>query len=60
MMKLPEFCVKYGVSRSAVYREISASRLRVTHIGRSVRIKVEDAEAWAASLPTKGGEAAND
>jgi len=60
MMKLPEFCKKYGVSRSAAYREISGGRLRVTHIGRSVRVKTKDAESWFASLPTVGGERTND
>lgn len=56
MLKLPQFCERYKLSRSAAYREISAGRLRVTRIGRSVRIKSEDAEAWAANLPTQGGE----
>lgn len=59
MMKLPQFCERYATSRSAAYREISAGRLRVTKVGRAVRIKLEDAEAWAASLPTHGGEVSN-
>jgi len=60
MLRIPEFCERYAQSRSAAYREIAAGRLRITKVGAATRIKVKDAEAWAASLPTKGGEAAND
>lgn len=59
MLRIPEFCERYAQSRSAVYREIAAGRLRITKISSATRIKIEDAEAWASSLPTQGGEASN-
>lgn len=59
MLRIPDFCDRYATSRSVAYREIAAGRLRVTKIGSATRIKIEDAEAWASSLPTQGGEASN-
>lgn len=56
-MTPPEFMETYKTSRSAFYREVQAGRLRIRKIGRATRIAVADAEAWAASLPTQGGEA---
>ena len=54
-----EFFETYKTSRSVFYREVQAGRLRVRKIGRATRIAVSDAEAWASSLPTQGGEASN-
>jgi predicted DNA-binding transcriptional regulator AlpA len=51
-MRLPHFCACACVSRSYAYSEITAGRLRVTKLGRSTRILVEDAEAWLKSRPT--------
>jgi len=51
------FCDHYNVSRSTAYRLNERGELPFVHIGRSVRIRREDAEAWYASLTS---EAAND
>lgn len=55
MWRLPEVCQRTGLSRSALYREIKnpkslagvvrdnpAGRLKVVHIGRSVRVREQD------------------
>jgi hypothetical protein len=55
MWKLPEVSRRTGLSRSALYREFKnpkslngevrenpAGRLRVVHIGRSVRVREQD------------------
>lgn len=47
-------CAEYGLSRSALYREVENGRLRMVKIGKSSRIAREDLEAWAASLPVAG------
>lgn len=52
-----EFIRLFGVPRTTTYRLVKAGRLRITKIGRASRIAKADAQAWAASLPTIGGEA---
>jgi predicted DNA-binding transcriptional regulator AlpA len=55
MWKLSEVCLRTGLSRSALYREIKnpksmtgeirenpIGRLKVVHIGRSVRVREQD------------------
>ena len=49
---MPEFVRDFGVSRSAVYQEIKAGRLRVFKIGTATRIAGEDAMAWRELYPT--------
>ena len=49
---MPEFVRDFGVSRSAVYQEIKAGRLRVFKIGTATRIAGEDAMAWRALYHT--------
>lgn len=41
-----------GLSRSAIYQEIRAGRLRAVKRGRSTRILMEDIKAYLASLPS--------
>ena len=41
-----------GLSRSAIYQEIRAGRLRAVKRGRSTRILMEDMKAYLASLPS--------
>ena len=43
---MPEFVRDFGLSRTAVYQEIKAGRLRVFKIGTAIRIAGEDALAW--------------
>jgi len=56
---IAEFIRLYPMGRTSLYRLVSqqGSKLRITKIGRASRIAKTDAAAWAASLPTIGGEA---
>ena len=49
-----QFCQRFQVSRSTVYRLARARAFAIIKFGRSSRIALDDAEAWAASLPTMG------
>ncbi len=51
-----EFLNTFSISNSEFYRQVKAGRLRIHKIGRASRIGKADAKAWAASLPTFGGE----
>jgi excisionase family DNA binding protein len=48
--KLVEVGSRTGLSRSALYREINAGRLKVVKIGRSVRITESELSRFIASL----------
>ncbi len=52
LINIKQFCIRYAVSRSTVYREIEAGRLKTLKIGRSTRISEEEAQQWLASLTT--------
>jgi excisionase family DNA binding protein len=46
-------CRWLGISKSALYREIAAKRLRAVKCGAITLIPTESAEAWLSSLPSK-------
>ena len=48
--KLVEVGARTGLSRSALYREINAGRLKVVKIGRSVRITESELSRFIESL----------
>ena len=63
LLSLSAVCERTGLSRSALYREFSnprsrdgvvrenpKGRLRVTHIGRSIRVKESDLCAFIEAL----------
>ena len=52
LLSIPEFMAWASISRSQVYREIKAGKLRLTKRGRRSFIARQDAEAWLASLRT--------
>lgn len=52
LLTVADFKSRYKISHSAFYREVAGKRIPIRKIGRSTRIAVADAEAWAASLPT--------
>lgn len=58
LMTTADFRRRYAISNSQFYREVNAGRLRIRKLGTASRIAREDAEAWAASLPIRTGEAA--
>ena len=50
LLKLAEIGSQTGLSRSAVYREINAGRLKVVKIGRSVRLTETELSRFVESL----------
>jgi excisionase family DNA binding protein len=48
---IKEFCCRYNVGRTKVYKEIAAGRLHAVKVGRRTLIRKDDAEAWLAALP---------
>lgn len=57
LITITDFQKTYNVSRSTVYRLQGSGSIKFVHVGRSVRIPRESAEAWFASLV---GDGAND
>lgn len=55
---IEEFCRRFATSKSNVYREIAAGRLKLRKLGHASRIAVTDAQEWVAQLPIVSGEAA--
>lgn len=53
-LTLTQFCQRYQVSRSTIYRRAEAGDFKIIKFGRSSRIAFDEAEAWAASLPAMG------
>lgn len=51
LMTIPDFCRRYSISAPTVYRLVARGDLRLTKIGRSTRIRAEEAERWASALP---------
>jgi len=54
---ISNFLSTYAISRTKTYEQIKRGKLRLTKIDRASRISKADAEAWAATLPTIGGDA---
>lgn len=48
---ISDFCRRYGIGRTNVYREIAAGRLGAVKVGRRTLITRDAAEAWLAALP---------
>lgn len=51
LITIKEFCERFGVGRSTVYRENEAGRLPFRKIGRATRIAESDISAWLDNLP---------
>lgn len=47
---IAEFLILYAISRTSLYREVSAGRLRLTKRGRRSLIARQDADAWLENL----------
>lgn len=54
-LTLAQFSQRYQASRSSIYRLAHIGAFTIVKFGRSSRIPLAEAEAWAASLPTMGG-----
>ena len=46
LMTLKDFEAQFSVSRSTIYREVGAGRLKLTKVGRASRIAAADAISW--------------
>ena len=57
LMTVADFCNRYRIGKTSLYREAAAGRIRLRKFGAATRIAREDAEAWAASLPIIAGGA---
>ena len=55
-LTLTQFGQRYQVSRSTIYRLAHGGAFTIVKFGRSSRISLDHAEAWAASLPSLGSE----
>lgn len=58
LMTVADFCTRYSIGRTSLYREVNAGRLKLRKFGTATRVARADAEAWAANLPGYEGEAA--
>lgn len=58
LMTVSDFCNRYSISRTSLYREVAAGRLMIRKFGSATRIARGDAEAWAGGLLTITGGAA--
>jgi excisionase family DNA binding protein len=47
---IPQVVYQTGYSRSTVYNEIAAGRLRAVKLGRAIRIPAEELDRWIAEL----------
>ena len=59
MISVAEFCRLYGIGKSLAYAEMASGHLRFCKIGRSRRVRVDDAEAWSISTRQPLPSAAN-
>lgn len=57
LITVGDFCGRYKIGKTSLYREAAAGRLKLRKFGTATRIAIEDAEAWAASLPIVEGGA---
>ncbi len=56
LISISEFISRFSISRTSLYREVSASRLQLTKRGRRSFVTRKDALAWVDSLPRKEGK----
>lgn len=57
LMTVADFCDRYRIGKTSLYREAAAGRLKLRKFGSATRIAREDADAWASSLPIVEGGA---
>lgn len=54
LMTVADFCTRYSIGKTSLYREVNAGRIKLRKFGTATRISRADAEAWADSLPCQG------
>ena len=50
LLRITDMCSTLKMSRSAIYREIKAGRIRAFKIGKSLRINAEEGSRYVATL----------
>jgi hypothetical protein len=50
LLTITDFTAQYSLSRTSLYREVMAGRLRLTKVGRRSFIAIEDAQTWLQNL----------
>ena len=50
LIAIPEFIIRYSISRTALYREVKANRLRLIKRGRRSFIARAAADEWLNNL----------
>ncbi|MEQ1802482.1 MAG: DNA-binding protein [Gammaproteobacteria bacterium] len=56
-LSLAEFAESHSLSRTTVYKEIAAGRLKVSKVGRRTLVTLEQAADWRASVSGAGAGA---
>ncbi len=51
LLTVAQFCARYSVGKTSLYREVAANRIRLRKFGSATRIARIDAEEWAKRLP---------
>lgn len=51
LLRIGEVCLRLGMSRSSVYREIHNGNLRALKIGKSLRISQDELARYVSSIP---------
>jgi excisionase family DNA binding protein len=57
LITIAEFQKSYSVSRSTVYRLQKSGDITFVHVGRAVRIPLDNAENWCATLTSTASDA---
>ncbi len=52
--RVPEFCQRYAICRTSLYKEVNEGRLHLIKRGRRTLITRAEAERWFTTLCQKG------
>jgi hypothetical protein len=55
-LTIAQFRERYPMGTSTLYRIAGRGELTIKKLGSASRIAVDEAERWAATLPTMGGD----
>lgn len=58
MLSIPQFCERFSLSRSTVYRLLATGKLRAIKVGKLRRIRGAEADRWLESLDPSESRAA--
>jgi excisionase family DNA binding protein len=50
LLRITDICSTLNMSRSAIYREIKAGKIKAFKIGKSLRINAEEVSRYVATL----------